>query len=187
MALARGLDQGTRRQTWIVAGVIALLFYGSQILNEALPANAADPVPGAAVTIGETTRITPVDGWSVTPHDNSFGVRLEKGIVVVDLYQESIGRDATELATTYLDEVLRADSTQLTVSEVDVVTAAPGPAARFTYQGFFTGAEVAIEGEVTAIFVGGTGVVADAWSRQGDLAGLLGEVHEMLESIEFGS
>jgi hypothetical protein len=183
----RGLDPGTRRQTYVVAAVIALLFYGSQILNEALPANAADPAPGTPVSIGETTQITPLEGWSVTAHDNGFGVRLEKGIVVVDLYQEAVGEDARELAAAYLDEVLRPDSSQFTSSEIEVVTASNGTAARFNYQGFFTGVEFAIEGEVTAIFVDGTGIVADAWSRQGDLGDLLGEVHDMLASVEFAS
>ena len=182
-----GLEPGTRRQTYIVAAVIALLFYGSQILNEALPANAADPPPGAPVAIGEATRITPLEGWAVTAHDNGFGVRLEKGIVVIDLWQESIGEDARELASAYLDEALRPDSSQFTSSEIEVATTPSGTAARFTYQGFFTGVEVALEGEVTAIFVDGTGVVADAWSRQGDLGDLLGEVHDMLASVEFTS
>lgn len=182
------LDSGTRRQTIVVAAVIAALFYGSQILNEALPANAQGQVAaGGTVAIGEASRITPLDGWVVTPHEGGPGIRLEKGIVVIDLFPETFGQNAGDLAKAYLDEILRPDATQLTTTETEVATTPNGSAARFGYQGMFTGVDVPIEGEVTAVFVGGNGVIADAWSRQGDLGSLLGEVHAMLETIEVGS
>ena len=177
----------TRRQTVIVAAVIALLFYGSRILNEALPAAAVDQAsPGAPIEIGEGASITPLAGWAATAHDQGVpGIRLEKGIVTIDLYPESFGATAAELATGYLDEILRPDSTQLTASDVEVLASSQGAAAaRFRYQGVFTGVEVPIEGEVTAVFEGGAGVIADAWTRQGDLAELLGEVRAMVESIQ---
>ena len=180
-----GFDPATRRQTVIVAVVIAALFYGSQVLNEALPASAGQVAPGAAIAIGANATITPLEGWTATPNDNGSGVRLEKGIVVVDLFAETFN-NAGDLARTYLDEALRSDATQMTASDVEVETGTNGSAARFTYQGMFTGVDVAIEGEVTAIVVGGHGVIADGWSRQGDLATLLGEVHAMLETIEVG-
>jgi hypothetical protein len=181
------LDPGTRRQTAIVAVVLGALFFGSQVLNEALPANAADQRPGAPVVIVEGARITPFGGWVATPHDGGSGLRLEKGIVVIDLYEEAVGDDAGELATAYLDDFLRTSSTQLTASDVEVISTTNGTAARFTYQGMFTGVDVAIEGEVTAIFVSGEGVLADAWSPQGSLGALLDEVRAMLETVEFRS
>ena len=180
-----GLDPGTKRQTAIVAAVLGALFFGSQVLNEALPANAADQRPGEPVVIVEDARITPFGGWVATPHDGGSGLRLEKGIVAIDLYEEAVGDDAVELATAYLDDVLRTSSTQLTASDVEIVTTLNGTAARFTYQGMFTGVDVAIEGEVTAIFLDGAGVLADAWSTQGDLDELLHEVHAMLDTVEF--
>ena len=175
----------TRRQTLIVAAVIALLFYGSKVLNEALPAVAIEQAaPGAPIEIGDGASLTPLDGWTATAHEGVPGIRLEKGIVAVDLYPESFGTTATELATAYLDEILRPDSTNLTASDVEVLTSSRGTAAaRFRYQGVFTGIEVPIEGEVTALFEGGGGVIADAWTRQGDLADLLGEVRAMVDSI----
>lgn len=183
-----GLDPATRRQTFIVAAVIAALFYGSQVLNEALPANAQAPLAaGESVLIGDGVRITPLEGWVATTHDNGFGIRLEKGVAVIDFYPESVGGNAGALAQTYLDEVLRPGATQLTTSDVETATTDNGTAARFAYQGLFEGVEVAIEGEVTAVFIGAQAVVADAWSRQGDLASLLGEVHAILETIEVAS
>ncbi len=182
-----GLDPGTRRQTVIVAALLGALFFGSQVLNEALPANAADQRPGEPVLVGADARITPLGGWVATPHEEGSGVRLEKGVVVIDLYQEAVGEDASELATAYLDQVLRETSSQLTASDVEVDTTRNGSAARFTYQGIFTGVDIAIEGEVTAIFVNDTGVIADAWSAQGELGDLLDEVHAMLDTVEVRS
>jgi len=179
-----GLDGATRRQTFVVAAILAALFFGSQVLNEAIPAIATTVTPGDAIDIGDGARITVLDGWVATAHETSAGIRLEKGIVVVDLYPETAGGNASALAKAYLDEVLTPSATQLTTTDPEVATGDNGSAARFTYQGLFEGVEVPIEGEVTAVFIGAQGVVADAWSRQGDLAGLLGEVHSMLESIE---
>jgi hypothetical protein len=184
----RGLDPATRRQTFIVAAVIAVLFYGTQILNEAIPASAKNQVPaGDAVAIGASARITPLGGWLSTPHDSGTGIRLEKGVVVIDIYPETAGGTAGALATVYLEQVLKKDASQLTTTDTEVATTTNGSAARFAYQGMFSGVDTALEGEVTAIFVGDQGVIADAWSRQGDLASLLDEVHAMLETIEVTS
>lgn len=180
------LDASSIRPTVVVAIIIAALFYGTQILNEALPA-AASEVPVSAsgsVSIGDGSVITPLDGWVASPHDKGDGVRLEKGTVVVDLYPETFGADAAELAAGYRDQVLATDTTQFTSTPIQVFTSSNGtPGARFRYQGVFTGVDVAIEGEVTVLFANGPGVVADAWTRQGDLDGALGEIHDMLQSI----
>ena len=180
-------DPATRRQTVLVAAVIAALFFGTQVLNEALPAAASQTsirtAPGNPVTIGEGWQITPLDGWVATPHDGGSGIRLEKGVVVVDLFVKSFD-SAGDLAAAYLDQVLKADATQITASDIETSTATGGSAARFTYQGIFPESDGAIEGEVTAIATGGSGVIADAWSLQGDLGQQLGEVHQMLDSIE---
>jgi hypothetical protein len=168
----------------IVAVILASAFFGSQVLNEALPAAQSDlVVAGEPIAIGDATEITPLTGWAATSLEGG-GIRLEKGVVVVDLYQEAFGQNAGELAEAYLDEVLRPAATQLTASEPEVASGANGSAARFTYQGIFTGAEGAIEGEVTALKSGGQGVVADAWSSQGELGTLLEEVRQMIETIE---
>jgi hypothetical protein len=185
-----GLDPATRRQTIVVAAVIAALFWGTQVLNEAIPAKAAtggQVSPGEVVAIGGGARITPLVGWETAPHDNGIGIRLEKGLVVIDLYPETFGDTAADLAQAYLEEVLRPEATQLTETDTQVATTPTGTAARFAYQGMFKGVDVAIEGEVTAVKAGDQGVIADAWSSQGDLGNLLGEVHAMLETLEVGS
>jgi hypothetical protein len=170
-----------------VAAILAALFFGSQVLNEAIPAMATTVTPGDAIDIGDGARITTLAGWVVTAHENSAGIRLEKGVVVVDLYPERFGGNAAALADAYLEDVLKAGATQLTTTEPEVVTGRDGSAARFAYQGIFEGVDVPIEGEVTAVFIGSQGVVADAWSRQGDLGSLLAEVHAMLDTIEVAS
>jgi len=180
-------DPATRRQTLIVAAILAAMFFGTQVLDEALPA-AASPgeiatAPGDAVPIGDGWQITPLDGWVASTHDSGPGIRLEQGVVVVDLYPESYD-SAGKLAQDYLDQALQASASQLTTSDIETATEPGGSAARFSYQGIFQEADGAVEGEVTAIVAGQNGVVADAWSNQGDLGNALGEIHEMLGSIE---
>jgi hypothetical protein len=187
--IAGGLDPGTRRQTLIVAAILAAMFFGTQVLDEALPA-AASPgeiatAPGDAVPIGSGWRITPLDGWVASRHDDGDGIRLEKGVVVIDLYAEPTD-SASLLAQDYLDQALKANATQLTASDIGTTAESGGSAVRFTYQGIFPEADGAIEGEVTAIVAGSSGVVADAWSDQGDLGDALGEIHQMLRTIEAG-
>lgn len=181
------LDGPSVRPTLIVAIIIASLFYGTRILNEALPA-AASEVPVSAsgsVAIGQGATITPLAGWSASAHEGGDAIRLEKGIVAVDLFAESFGSNAAQLAEAYRDDVLAAGTTQFTTTAVEPLTSSSGtPGARFRYQGLFTGVDVAIEGEVTVLFDDGLGVVADAWTRQGDLDDALGEIHVMVQSIE---
>ncbi len=138
--------------------------------------------PGDPVPIGNGWQITPVAGWVATPHDKGAGVRLEKGVVVVDVFPEAYD-NARDLARAYLEQALRVDATQITATDIETATSTTGSAARFTYQGLFPEADGAIEGEVTAIVVSARGVVADAWAAQGDLGGQIEEVHEMLATI----
>ena len=176
------LDPATRRQTIIVAGLIAALFFGSQILNEALPSRQARP--GNPIAIGQRAQITPFEGW-VTSEPQSGVVRLAKGVVVLDLSAQTVGQNAGDLATAYLEQVLRPGATQLTATDIETVRTANGSAARFSYQGIF--GDNTIEGEVTTFFAGGQGVIADAWSPQGRLQQALSEVHAMLETIQVRS
>jgi hypothetical protein len=178
------MDPATFRQTFLVAAILAAMFFGSSVLNEAIPAVATTVIPGAPIDVGDGVRIATLDGWVATAHENSGGIRLEKGVVVIDLYPETLGGTATALAQAYLDDILKPDTTQLTATDIESATGEAGTAARFAYQGLFEGVDVAIEGEVTAIFIGSQGVIADAWSRQGELGGLLGEVHEILDSVQ---
>jgi hypothetical protein len=184
--VAGGFDLATRRQTVIVAAVLAAMFFGTQVLDEALPAAASptaiETTPGNPVSIGEGWQITPLVGWEATPHDSGSGIRLEKGVVVVDLAPESFD-SAGDLAVAYRDQVLKADATQLTTTDIETTSASGGSAARFNYQGIFPESDGAIEGEVTAIVAGGTGVIADAWSPQGDLGDQLGDIHQMIDTI----
>jgi hypothetical protein len=183
-----GLDPTTRRPTLVVAALIATLFFGSQIVNEAIPARAGvdGRDPGTPVAIGPDAQITPLAGWSVGELDGG-GIRLEKGFVAVDLFEPDFSGTAADLAQGYVDQVLRPAATQLTSTQPQVATGEAGSAARLTYSGIFTGASGTIEGEVTVFIASGAAVVADAWSPQGELAQAIDEVHEMLNTIEVGS
>lgn len=180
-------DPGTFRQTLIVAGVIAALFFGTQVIDDALPAAAAqgaiDVAPGNPISVGGGWQITPLTGWQATPEDSGGGIRLEKGVIVVDVFPESF-HSAGDLAQAYLVEVLEKQASQLTSTSVQPVTEGGGQAARFNYQGIFNQSDGSIEGEVTAVVSGGNGVVADAWAPQGGLAEDLSEVHQMVDTIE---
>jgi hypothetical protein len=181
------LDPSTFRQTAIVAGIIAALFFGTQVIDDALPAaadqTALDVAPGNPVSIGEGWQITPAAGWQAKPHGDGQGIRLEKGVVAVDVFPQTFS-SAGNLAQAYLDEVLKRDATQLTATDIEPVSENGGPAARFDYQGIFNQADGSIEGEVTSVVSGGSGVIADAWSPQGDLGEELAEVHAMVDTIE---
>ncbi len=178
-----GLDPATRRPTFIVAAIIAGLFFGSQILNEALPSATDQVVAGTPIAIGQKGQITPLPGWAPTAGQNG-AIRLEKGVVAVDLFPEAIGQNAGDLANEYLEQVLRAGATQVTATDIETASTSLGSAARFSYQGIFPEAQSPIEGEVTAVYASGQGVIADVWSRQGSLNQLLVEVHQMIATIE---
>ena len=178
-----GLDPATSRQTAIVAAIIAALFFGSQILNEAIPGRGSVVTPGEPVAIAEKATIVPLDGWETSRFENGAGLRLEKGAVVLDLFPQQ-AQTARALAELYRDDVLKQQATELTTTELSTVENEGTTAARFTYQGIFTGAEGALEGEITALVTGGEGVVGDAWARQGNLDSLLDEVHSMLQTID---
>lgn len=180
-------DPGTFRQTLIVAGVIAALFFGTQVVDDALPAaatqGAIDVAPGNPISVGGGWQITPLTGWQATHEDSGDGIRLEKGVIVVDVFPESF-HSAGDLAQAYLDEVLEKQASQLTSTNVQPVTEGGGQAARFNYQGIFNQSDGSIEGEVTAVVSGGDGVIADAWAPQGGLAVDLAEIHVMVDTIE---
>ena len=180
------LDPATRRPTLLVAAIIAVLFFGSSLLNEAIPGGTTEVSAGGSVRIGATATMTAVAGWNVSPHESGDGVRLEKGVVALDLFPETVTTDARGLAEAYIDQILQPDSTELTTTHVEpaFITETEPSSARFRYQGIFTGAEGPIEGEVTTFVNGGNGIVADAWTRRGALDSLLGEVREMVASIE---
>ncbi len=178
-----GFDPATRRPTVIVAAVIAALFFGSQLVNEALPGGTAVVAAGETVNVGGAVTLTAVAGWQRTDLE-SGGVRLEKGTVVFDLFPETVTSNGRGLAEAYLEQVLRAASTELTSTDFELATEGTSTGARFRYQGIFTGAEGPIEGEVTAVVNGGNGVVADGWTRQGNLDTLLEEIRRMVASIE---
>ncbi|NJD28028.1 MAG: hypothetical protein FIA92_06985 [Chloroflexi bacterium] len=183
-----GLDPTTRRPTLAVAILIAGLFFGSQVLNEAIPANAGgfDGGPGTLVSIGPNSQITPLAGWTAGRLEGG-GLRLEKGYVAVDLFAPSASGTAADLARSYVNDVLRPSAEQLTATDPQVASGEAGSAARLQYAGIFSGANGTIEGEVTVFVASGGAVVADAWSPQGGLAPLLDEVHLMLNTIEVGS
>ena len=188
-----GLDPAMKRPTIIVAAVIVALVVGTQMLNALIPGPAAGGNGSSGGTTNGTTSfdlgrgvsVTPPAGWVVREQPSVLeGIRLQRGGVIVDLLVAPYGGTPTELLSTYADQVLKEDANSLTVHDVVVTGAGNGrPAARAKYDGIFKGSGH-LEGELSTQVFGSTGVIVDAAARQGALEGALGDVHQMLGTIE---
>jgi hypothetical protein len=180
----------TERRWLPPIAILALIVFvtaGARGVEAAL----ADP-PGPAVVVGRV-RIDPRPGWTEEP-----GLRLDEGSVhrrVVTrggaaLIVTSIeGRrdDARSLATEYLEMVLRQRFVQLRVTGARPVTVADAlPGVRFAYLGV-THDRATVEGVVTAATgPAGDGVIFDALSPEGTLAGVASDVGAMIDGARVG-
>ncbi|MEO7117738.1 MAG: hypothetical protein ABIZ34_02070, partial [Candidatus Limnocylindrales bacterium] len=187
--LAR-LDPTGWRPTGIVLGIILALVFGTQLLNAALPARTGtgpdpQPQPGTPIDVGQGVRVYPQAGWSA---DTSVAdqVRLQKGSAVVDVFVfAGFQGDASALLSSYVEQRLRPGAGQLAVSGSQAIPVTAGsPGVRATYVGNFTGVQQAIEGELTAISLGGRAILFDGWANQGQLGPALDEVHLMAQTVE---
>jgi hypothetical protein len=190
------LDPQGKKPTLIVAGVLAALVLGTQIVNGVIPipnqapggpSNPGGPTVGARpVDVGLGARVYVLPGWQQLDAGGALqGVRLQKGSVVLDVRVTQFGGDHVALLTAYVNQILQPDAQQLNVNGVTVVPVNGKTAARATYLGLFNGVTGAVEGELTTLVsAGGVGVIVDAWGAQGSLAPALGEVHAMIDTIE---
>ncbi|HEY7600462.1 MAG TPA: hypothetical protein VH741_11090 [Candidatus Limnocylindrales bacterium] len=187
-ALVGRLDPAGVRPTIVLAVFLGALFFGSQVVNSAIPLPAAPPGatagpdgrPASSVDLGELTVQVPA-GWQLT--DGPVGPRLARGSVAIDIGSLAFNGDATSLYNAFVSEVLAPNATGLSATQPALVQVGPGvPAVRGIYTGIF-GEGGQVEGHVTALVVDGTGYVFDAWGLVGTLRPLLPDVELVTDTL----
>lgn len=187
------LDPGGWRGTIALAASLALLVFGTQIINAAIPAPGATRPSdlGEGVTVSKRLVVHPVSGWKVDARlANMPGVRLARGAASLDVRETTFtGGGGGKFLAAYVKEVIAPDSTQFDLVSVDnVVIGGRFNAVRATYVGQFKNVAGLVEGQMTGIvFDDGLAIVFDAWASQGTLAGSLPDVQRMIETMEIGS
>ena len=167
------LDPQGKRPTVIVAGVLAAIVLGTQVVNGIIPVpgqcpdrsrrldprRRSDDNPGAARRSGPA-RSTSAWGCASTcfpagsssrPSGALAGVRLQKGSVVVDVRVTEFGGDHTALLAAYVNQILQPDSQNLNVGQVTVVPVNGRTAARAAHLWLFNGVTGSVEGELTDV------------------------------------
>jgi hypothetical protein len=184
------LDPTGWRPTLIVAGILAAIVFGTMILNAAIPAprpGGPDPgpvQPGGGVPVGGGVVVHPVAGWSVVQQGEGRVV-LQKGAVAFDVRTARGAGDPTALLNAYVEQALRPDATQLGVTPPEVVPVAAGtPGARATYVGTFRSVSGPLEGQLTTVVLRGSPLIFDAYAPPGQLQSGLGEVAQMIQTIQ---
>jgi hypothetical protein len=177
-------DPNGNRPTVMVAVFILVMFFGAQLVNAVLPAQAIgpgiQPGPAGSVEIGPL-RIHLASGWQALETD--FGPRLARGSVAIDIQSAAYVGDAASLYDEFVEDGLAPHATGFMATPPSLVPVGPGIAgARGAYTGVFGVGEV--EGQLTAFIVGGTGFVFDAWGRAGTLRSLLADVELMIDTLE---
>ena len=181
-ARAPRLDPAGVRPTIAVAALIALLFFGSQLVNAVIPGTGDVGQSGdGGVDIG-VIRVQLADGWYVS--DEAGGTRVAKGSVAIDILDVDFEGDPSSLYEGFVAEALAPNATGFEATDPALVVVGGGmPAARGGYAGIF-GQANEVEGQLTAFVVEGHGYVFDAWSHVGGLTRLLPEVELMIDSVQ---
>lgn len=193
-----GLDPTGWRPTLIVAGIIAALVLGTQLINAAIPTPGARPVPGvpsvpgptgpgATVAIGDNARFTLVSGWQITDRytDQFPGVAIQKGDVFMEVRATATRTNAA--ASDLLAQFRGIIAAQLAGFQ----STTPSPVStsslnglRTNYQG--TNKNGNVQEGVMFVFVSpsGTGILAHAGGQRGSIEPLLNEIQAMVDSLE---
>ncbi len=143
--------------------------------------------PGEPVMVTDSVTVTPPEGWSVTQrYTDPPGVRLTGGMGNLLVVVPPNDFTPEELLEAYVDEVLEPEATQLTVSSKrKELTLSYGEAVRTSYVGQFEGVAASIEGELTAVVSpGGTPVMYDGWSSQGQYVSARDDVRQTVAGAE---
>lgn len=178
-------SQRRRERKWLpVLGVLALIGFVTA------GASGVGDAVSRPVVLGGIVRVDPVPGWVETARRQETGVHellVQRG--VAGLYVAAIdgaGGTAEDLADAYVAEGLHTEYAQVTIGDAEPATLDGGiPAVRFGYVGI-TADGVTTEGVVvTAVGPRGDGVVFDGFAPEGELAGAVGDLREMIEGAEF--
>ena len=182
----RPATRPARRLAWaagVLVAVLATVFGGY-----AVAALLIEPA-GAPVSVGGVVRVQPLTGWAFAGRYAVVGMpaaRITRGNGNLDILGAAAGVP-DELASMYVEEVLKPSAPRLEISEdleqVQLGGAAAG--ARFAYVGVFDRGGAPIEGEVTVLVSRtGRGVIFDAWAPEGLLQYIRGDVETMQANAE---
>lgn len=145
--------------------------------------------PGQPVEVGPGVSVTAPPGWSVEgPGGEPPSLRLSNGIGQMYIAVSPVSGDPGQQLQAYLDEVLRPQASQISISPAQPIDLPSGdPAAFFAYLGTFEGVNTPLEGEVAAVVApGGTALVVDGWAEEGQFVSVQDDVRSTVVSAEVG-
>jgi hypothetical protein len=164
----------------LIVAVLAVTVFGGYVVAAAL----SEPI-GRPLDVGGVVRVPALSGWEFAGRSSTGGIpagRLTRGSGNLDVLAARWSGSAADLAGAYAARVLGPGALRLSTSqELRPVSVAGGLAGvRFSYVGVFDRGGTPIEGEVTAAVSGnGAGVLFDAWSPEGLLQYVRGDVEAM--------
>ena len=160
--------------------VMVVVVFGGYVVAGALSQPAGPPVPVAGIV-----RVLPLSGWEVAERSaEPPSVRLTRGSGNLDVMVFPFTGTPVELATEYVEQVLRPQADRLEVSRsVQLVRVGSRSGVRVAYIGLFRGVQFQIEGQVTAVVsASGRGVVFDGWAPAGLLQYVTGDLQTMIDT-----
>jgi hypothetical protein len=166
----------------IVVGVIAVTVFGGYVVAAAL----SEPI-GRPLNVGGIVHVPALSGWELAGRYTAGGIpagRLTRGSGNLDVLAAGWNGSPEDLARAYASRVLQPGAVRLSMSQgLRPVRVADGLAGvRFSYVGVFDRGGTPIEGEVTAaVSASGAGVLFDAWSPEGLLQYVRGDIDAMEE------
>jgi hypothetical protein len=191
-----GLDPTGWRPTLIVAGILAALVLGTQLINAAIPVPGSRPlpgqstgpsVPGAPVVVAGDVRFVLVSGWQITQRyaDQLPGVGVQKGDVRMEI--RATVAPSSGSANDLLQQFRAILARQLAAFQ----STPPSPVSTngmnglgVQYQG--TNRNGNVQEGVMYVFISpsGTGILAHAGGQRGSIEPLLEEIQAMVGSLE---
>ena len=186
-----GLDSGGWRGTIVFAAALATLVFGTQAINAAIPARGAnDGGQDTGVAVSDRVTIHPASGWTVGGRFTDMpGLQFQKGDVAFDVRVTTFtDGGAGKLLASYLKQFIVPQATQLDITTTKETTVGRQYRAyRATYVALFKELSGPTDGQVTGlVFKDGLAIVFDAWAPQGSLTNALGDVQDMIDTVEIG-
>ena len=170
-------------QSWIntlaVAAVVAGVVLGGLGLDSVLAAPSAGRVElGAGVTM------TAAPGWVEAETDMTFGVKLQKGTVVLLAGAQRSEATASQALESEMDS-LRSEAPEVAFGPEQSVTIGGREAVVVVFTAIFSSGTA--DGEIVCLTSGGRVVVVDVVAPQGHLQRAEDDIKTMIGSIEVGS
>ncbi len=185
-----GSARRPERRRWLAPGLVLTTIVAVVLGGYVVFAMLAEPM-GPPVGVPGVVTIQPLSGWEVAGEGSVEGrtvVRVSRGSGTLDIVDRGPAVDPATLAAEFRG-VLRAQLTQLEVSNrltpVELADGTPG--VEFGYVGVVRDGGGSVEGTVTTVVTpGGVGVVFDAWSPEGMLAFVDGDIASMIDEAAIG-